>query len=103
MNGSLYLHIYLTRSGFPPGPRKDLYVAELYTIHRTKRVTFLMKPNENASSNDTINSCLPSNWTVNLVDSSAICSWLKGPERRLIDCDPLTNKLYPILYLNDKL
>ena len=68
-----------------------------------KRVTFSVKPNENGSLTDLIPSCWASNWTVNLVDSSALGSGLKGPERRLVDCDPLTHNFYPILYLNDKL
>lgn len=72
-------------------------MAEIYTIHKTKRViTFPAQPNA-------VDSCWPSNWTVNLVDESAFWSEFAGPERRLVDCDPLTNKFSPILYLNDRL
>ena len=96
-NGSLYLHVYIAKSGFSPAAKKSGSYFELFTFHKTKRLTVYDKSN---GSSD-IRFYWHSNWTVDLVDDQSTS--LKGEARKLVNCDPLTGKYYPILYLNDKL
>lgn len=100
-NGILYLHVYLTKSGVSPGPRKGGSYSELYTIHKTKRLNFYGKPNDFTASK-------PLYWSSNYTVELAIFSdgfEMPAQERinEFVDCDPVTGKFYPILYLNDKL
>lgn len=68
-NGSLYLHVSLTKSGFLPGPRKGDSWTELYTYRKTKRLNFYEQADEEHFSQ------VPSYWTVNLVDDLEIRIW----------------------------
>ena len=100
-NGSLYLHVYLTKSGIPPGPRAYDSLLSLFTIHKSKRLNFFW----NDSSLNSVRSYWLPKWTIDLVqlqDDSDITPD-GGKERDFIECEELTSKYYPILYLNDKL
>ena len=62
---------------------------------------FYQKENgENFSASQVHSYWLP-NWTVNLVGEETF--GFKGKEEGRIDCDPLTGKYHPLLYLNDNL
>lgn len=94
----MYLHVYLTKSGFPPGPPKADFFAQIYTIHKVKRLNVHWLSKEEFAF-----PYWPSNWTVDLVvtDDSLPIEKLRGREKEFVDCDPLTSKYHPILYLNN--
>ena len=101
-SGNLYLHVYLTKKGILPDPQKENpSLAELYTVHRAKRLILYGKSKSDLSVRP---SYWASNWSVELVvsDSSLSAGKLRGRGKEFIDCDPLTSKYRPILYLHNK-
>ena len=105
-HGSLYLHILLTKSGVPPGPRKDETSPGLYTFHKTARLNFFWRSNGNDASSE-VRSYWRPNWAVNLLVHDSLWELPfneeKSAKEPIIECNMLWSKYYPVLYLNDKL
>ncbi|NXH18327.1 CLPT1 protein, partial [Bucco capensis] len=123
-NGSIYVHVYFTKSGFHPDPRhKNLYrrLATVHTsrmINKYKRRRFqktknlltgeteadpeMIKRAEDYGPVEVISHWHP-NLTINMVDDHT--PWVKGsvppPLDQYVKFDAISGDYFPILYFND--
>ncbi|XP_016124036.1 cleft lip and palate transmembrane protein 1 homolog [Sinocyclocheilus grahami] len=123
-NGSIYIHIYFTKSGFHPDPKRKGQYRRLSTVHSTrmlnkyKRRKFLKTKNlltgeteadpemiKRAESHGPVE--IISHWhpnlTINMVDDHT--AWVKGsvppPLDQHVKFDAVSGDYYPIVYFND--
>ncbi|KAF0030406.1 hypothetical protein F2P81_017137 [Scophthalmus maximus] len=123
-NGSLYMHVYFTKSGFHPDPKRKGQYRRLATVHSTrmlnkfKRRKFLKTKNlltgeteadpemiKRAESHGPVE--IISHWhpnlTINMVDDHT--AWVKGsvppPLDQHVKFDAVSGDYYPIVYFND--
>uniref|UniRef100_A0A671PL08 Cleft lip and palate transmembrane protein 1 homolog n=1 Tax=Sinocyclocheilus anshuiensis TaxID=1608454 RepID=A0A671PL08_9TELE len=123
-NGSIYIHIYFTKSGFHPDPKRKGQYRRLSTVHATrmlnkyKRRKFLKTKNlltgeteadpemiKRAESHGPVE--IISHWhpnlTINMVDDHT--AWVKGsvppPLDQHVKFDAVSGDYYPIVYFND--
>uniref|UniRef100_A0A8B9HEM0 CLPTM1 regulator of GABA type A receptor forward trafficking n=1 Tax=Astyanax mexicanus TaxID=7994 RepID=A0A8B9HEM0_ASTMX len=123
-NGSLYIHVYFTKSGFHPDPKRKGQYRRLATVHTTrmmnkfKRRKFLKTKNlltgeteadpemiKRAESHGPVE--IISHWhpnlTINMVDDHT--AWVKGsvppPLDQHVKFDAVSGDYYPIVYFND--
>uniref|UniRef100_A0A3Q3WVD0 CLPTM1 regulator of GABA type A receptor forward trafficking n=1 Tax=Mola mola TaxID=94237 RepID=A0A3Q3WVD0_MOLML len=123
-NGSLYMHVYFTKSGFYPDPKRKGQYRRLATVHATrlnkfKRRKFLKTKNlltgeteadpemiksQRAESHGPVE--IISHWhpnlTINMVDDHT--AWVKGsvpPPLDQVKFDAVSGDYYPIVYFND--
>ncbi|XP_042343131.1 cleft lip and palate transmembrane protein 1 homolog [Plectropomus leopardus] len=123
-NGSLYMHVYFTKSGFHPDPKRKGQYRRLATVHATrmlnkfKRRKFLKTKNlltgeteadpemiKRAESHGPVE--IISHWhpnlTINMVDDHT--AWVKGsvppPLDQHVKFDAVSGDYYPIVYFND--
>ncbi|XP_076138565.1 putative lipid scramblase CLPTM1 [Alosa pseudoharengus] len=123
-NGSLYIHIYFTKSGFHPDPKRKGQYRRLATVHSSrmlnkfKRRKFLKTKNlltgeteadpemiKRAESHGPVE--IISHWhpnlTINMVDDHT--AWVKGsvppPLDQHVKFDAVSGDYYPIVYFND--
>ncbi|KAM5146782.1 putative lipid scramblase CLPTM1 [Mantella aurantiaca] len=123
-NGSFYIHIYLTKSGFHPDPSRKAVYRRLATVHTSrmlnkyKRKRFLKTKNlltgetevdpeiikraEDFGPIEIISHWHP-NITINIVDDHT--PWVQGsvppPLDQYVKFDAVSGDYYPILYFND--
>uniref|UniRef100_A0A669QLC7 CLPTM1 regulator of GABA type A receptor forward trafficking n=1 Tax=Phasianus colchicus TaxID=9054 RepID=A0A669QLC7_PHACC len=121
-NGSIYIHVYFTKSGFHPDPRQKNLYRRLATVHtsrstapsrRTRRTKNLLtgeteadpemiKRAEDYGPVEVISHWHP-NLTINMVDDHT--PWVKGsvppPLDQYVKFDAISGDYYPILYFND--
>ncbi|XP_072319817.1 putative lipid scramblase CLPTM1 [Eucyclogobius newberryi] len=123
-NGSLYIHVYFTKSGFSPDPKRKGQYRRLATVHASrmlnkfKRRKFLKTKNlltgeteadpemiKRAESHGPVE--IISHWhpnlTINIVDDHT--AWVKGsvppPLDQHVKFDAVSGDYYPIVYFND--
>ncbi|KAK2831225.1 hypothetical protein Q7C36_016311 [Tachysurus vachellii] len=123
-NGSYYIHVYFTKSGFHPDPKRKGQYRRLSTVHATrmlnkyKRRKFLKTKNlltgeteadpemiKRAESHGPVE--IISHWhpnlTINIVDDHT--AWVKGsvppPLDQYVQFDAVSGDYYPIVYFND--
>ncbi|KAG2469305.1 CLPT1 protein, partial [Polypterus senegalus] len=123
-NGSLYIHVYFTKSGFHPDPKRKNQYRRLATVHMSrmlnkyKRRRFLKTKNlltgeteadpemiKRAEENGPVE--VISHWhpnlTINIVDDHT--PWAKGavppPLDQYVKFDAVSGDYYPIVYFND--
>ncbi|OPJ83305.1 cleft lip and palate transmembrane protein 1 [Patagioenas fasciata monilis] len=123
-NGSIYIHVYFTKSGFHPDPRQKNLYRRLATVHTSrminkyKRRRFqktknlltgeteadpeMIKRAEDFGPVEVISHWHP-NLTINMVDDHT--PWVKGsvppPLDQYVKFDAISGDYYPILYFND--
>lgn len=123
-NGSYYIHVYLTKSGFHPDPSRKALYRRLATVHTSrmlnkyKRKRFLKTKNlltgetevdpeiikraEDFGPIEIISHWHP-NITINIVDDHT--PWVQGsvppPLDQYVKFDAVSGDYYPILYFND--
>ncbi|XP_062454285.1 LOW QUALITY PROTEIN: putative lipid scramblase CLPTM1 [Rhea pennata] len=123
-NGSIYIHVYFTKSGFHPDPRQKNLYRRLATVHTSrminkyKRRRFqktknlltgeteadpeMIKRAEDYGPVEVISHWHP-NLTINMVDDHT--PWVKGsvppPLDQYVKFDAVSGDYYPILYFND--
>ncbi|KAF1419431.1 Cleft lip and palate transmembrane protein 1, partial [Spheniscus humboldti] len=123
-NGSIYIHVYFTKSGFHPDPRQKNLYRRLATVHTSrminkyKRRRFqktknlltgeteadpeMIKRAEDYGPVEVISHWHP-NLTINMVDDHT--PWVKGsvppPLDQYVKFDAISGDYYPILYFND--
>ncbi|XP_053328642.1 putative lipid scramblase CLPTM1 [Spea bombifrons] len=123
-NGSFYIHVYLTKSGFHPDPSQKALHRRLATVHTSrmlnkyKRRRFLKTKNlltgeteadpemikraEDFGPIEVISHWHP-NLTINIVDDHT--PWVQGsvppPLDQYVKFDAVSGDYYPILYFND--
>uniref|UniRef100_W5NCC2 CLPTM1 regulator of GABA type A receptor forward trafficking n=1 Tax=Lepisosteus oculatus TaxID=7918 RepID=W5NCC2_LEPOC len=123
-NGSLYIHVYFTKSGFHPDPKRKGQYRRLATVHvsrmlnKYKRRRFLKTKNlltgeteadpemikraEDFGPVEVISHWHP-NLTINMVDDHT--AWVKGavppPLDQYVKFDAVSGDYYPIVYFND--
>ncbi|KAE8584940.1 hypothetical protein XENTR_v10021167 [Xenopus tropicalis] len=123
-NGSYYIHVYLTKSGFDPDPSQKALYRRLATVHTSrmlnkyKRRRFLKTKNlltgETEADPEMIKRAedfgpieIISHWhtnlTINIVDDHT--PWVQGsvppPLDQYVKFDAVSGDYYPILYFND--
>ncbi|XP_063287777.1 putative lipid scramblase CLPTM1 isoform X1 [Pelobates fuscus] len=123
-NGSFYIHVYLTKSGFHPDPSQKAHHRRLATVHTSrmlnkfKRRRFLKTKNlltgETEADPEMIKRAedygpieIISHWhpnlTINIVDDHT--PWVQGsvppPLDQYVKFDAVSGDYYPILYFND--
>ncbi|CAL8350100.1 unnamed protein product [Arctogadus glacialis] len=123
-NGSMYMHVYFTKSGFHPDPKRKGQYRRLATVHSTrmlnkfKRRKFMKTKNlltggteadpeviKRAESHGPVE--IISHWhpnlTINIVDDHT--AWVKGsvppPLDQHVKFDAVSGDYYPIVYFND--
>uniref|UniRef100_A0A8C7N9F6 CLPTM1 regulator of GABA type A receptor forward trafficking n=1 Tax=Oncorhynchus kisutch TaxID=8019 RepID=A0A8C7N9F6_ONCKI len=124
MNGSLYIHVYFTKTGFHPDPKRKGQYRRLATVHATrmlnkfKRRKFVKTKNLLTGETETdpemikraeshgpveIISHWHPNLTINMVDDHT--AWVKGsvppPLDQHVKFDAVSGDYYPIVYFND--
>ncbi|XP_066495096.1 putative lipid scramblase CLPTM1 [Tiliqua scincoides] len=123
-NGSIYIHVYFTKSGFNPDPKQKNLYRRLATVHTSrminkyKRRRFqktknlltgeteadpeMIKRAEDYGPVEVISHWHP-NLTINIVDDHT--PWVKGsvppPLDQYVKFDAVSGDYYPILYFND--
>uniref|UniRef100_A0A8C9DV05 CLPTM1 regulator of GABA type A receptor forward trafficking n=1 Tax=Prolemur simus TaxID=1328070 RepID=A0A8C9DV05_PROSS len=123
-NGSIYIHVYFTKSGFHPDPRQKALYRRLATVHMSrminkyKRRRFqktknlltgeteadpeMIKRAEDYGPVEVISHWHP-NITINIVDDHT--PWVKGsvppPLDQYVKFDAVSGDYYPIIYFND--
>ncbi|KAJ6663583.1 hypothetical protein lerEdw1_009662 [Lerista edwardsae] len=123
-NGSMYIHVYFTKSGFNPDPKQKNLYRRLATVHTSrminkyKRRRFqktknlltgeteadpeMIKRAEDFGPVEVISHWHP-NLTINIVDDHT--PWVKGsvppPLDQYVKFDAVSGDYYPILYFND--
>ncbi|KAJ8256399.1 hypothetical protein COCON_G00185510 [Conger conger] len=123
-NGSLYIHVYFTKSGFHPDPKRKGEYRRLATVHASrmlnkyKRRKFqktknlltgeteadpeVIKRAESHGPVEVISHWHP-NLTINMVDDHT--AWVKGsvppPLDQHVKFDAVSGDYYPIVYFND--
>ncbi|XP_010725636.1 cleft lip and palate transmembrane protein 1 [Meleagris gallopavo] len=123
-NGSIYIHVYFTKSGFHPDPRQKNLYRRLATVHTSrminkyKRRRFqktknlltgeteadpeMIKRAEDYGPVEVISHWHP-NLTINMVDDHT--PWVKGsvppPLDQYVKFDAISGDYFPILYFND--
>ncbi|XP_043390770.1 cleft lip and palate transmembrane protein 1 isoform X3 [Chelonia mydas] len=123
-NGSMYVHVYFTKSGFHPDPKQKNLYRRLATVHTSrminkyKRRRFqktknlltgeteadpeMIKRAEDFGPVEVISHWHP-NLTINIVDDHT--PWVKGsvppPLDQYVKFDAVSGDYYPILYFND--
>ncbi|XP_026544557.1 cleft lip and palate transmembrane protein 1 [Notechis scutatus] len=123
-NGSIYIHVYFTKSGFHPDPKQKNLYRRLATVHTSrminkyKRRRFqktknlltgeteadpeMIKRAEDFGPVEVISHWHP-NLTINIVDDHT--PWVKGsvppPLDQYVKFDAVSGDYYPILYFND--
>ncbi|KAJ8385036.1 hypothetical protein AAFF_G00195660 [Aldrovandia affinis] len=127
-NGSLYIHVYFTKSGFHPDPKRKGEYRRLATVHASrmlnkfKRRKFMKTKNlltgeteadpeidqgekaeaESHGPVEVISHWHP-NLTINMVDDHT--AWVKGsvppPLDQHVKFDAVSGDYYPIVYFND--
>uniref|UniRef100_A0A8C2T4A0 CLPTM1 regulator of GABA type A receptor forward trafficking n=1 Tax=Coturnix japonica TaxID=93934 RepID=A0A8C2T4A0_COTJA len=123
-NGSIYIHVYFTKSGFHPDPRQKNLYRRLATVHTSrminkyKRRRFqktknlltgeteadpeMIKRAEDYGPVEVISHWHP-NLTINMVDDHT--PWVKGsvppPLDQYVKFDAVSGDYFPILYFND--
>ncbi|XP_029475424.1 cleft lip and palate transmembrane protein 1 isoform X2 [Rhinatrema bivittatum] len=123
-NGSLYIHVYFTKSGFHPDPTQKTLYRRLATVHTSrmlnkyKRRRFLKTKNlltgeteadpemikraEDFGPIEVISHWHP-NLTINIVDDHT--PWVKGsvppPLDQYVKFDSVSGDYFPIVYFND--
>ncbi|CAF4854999.1 unnamed protein product, partial [Rotaria magnacalcarata] len=122
-NGSLYLHVVVSKSRYSIDPSERESDSPQYTFWKSKRLNKYRKKVYRKTKNlltgstekdeeyqkkadDNIVELLShwhSNMTINLLEDQS--SWMKGsippPLDKHVDFDAYTGKYYPVLYLND--
>ncbi|CAF1012228.1 unnamed protein product [Rotaria magnacalcarata] len=122
-NGSLYLHVVVSKSRYSIDPSEHESDSPQYTFWKSKRLNKYRKKVYRKTKNlltgstekdeeyqkkadDNIVELLShwhSNMTINLLEDQS--SWMKGsippPLDKHVDFDAYTGKYYPVLYLND--
>ena len=121
-NGSLFLHVYLVKTGTTPFPSQQS--ASVFKVHKVKQLNRFKKrrykklhnlltgetsateetiAKMNANISEEVISHWHPNMTVNLVDDHT--PWTQGsippPLDEYIQFEPSTGRYYPILFLND--
>ncbi|NXI41414.1 CLPT1 protein, partial [Galbula dea] len=109
-NGSIYIHVYFTKSGFHPDPRQKNLYRRLATVHTSRseaqgswgRNPEMIKRAEDYGPVEVISHWHP-NLTINMVDDHT--PWVKGsvppPLDQYVKFDAVSGDYYPILYFND--
>ncbi|KAK2496091.1 hypothetical protein MC885_004855, partial [Smutsia gigantea] len=103
-NGSIYIHVYFTKSGFHPDPRQKALYRRLATVHmsRTTDVLLFVQRAEDYGPVEVISHWHP-NITINIVDDHT--PWVKGsvppPLDQYVKFDAVSGDYYPIVYFND--
>ncbi|NWT21363.1 CLPT1 protein, partial [Vireo altiloquus] len=123
-NGSIYVHVYFTKSGFHPDPRQKSLYRRLATVHTSrminkyKRRRFqktknlltgeteadpeMIKRAEDFGPVEVISHWHP-NLTINMVDDHT--PWVRGsvppPLDQYVKFDALSGDYFPIVYFND--
>ncbi|XP_030400249.1 cleft lip and palate transmembrane protein 1 isoform X3 [Gopherus evgoodei] len=123
-NGSMYVHVFFTKSGFHPDPKQKNLYRRLATVHTSrminkyKRRRFqktknlltgeteadpeMIKRAEDFGPVEVISHWHP-NLTINIVDDHT--PWVKGsvppPLDQYVKFDAVSGDYYPILYFND--
>ncbi|KAJ8280771.1 hypothetical protein GJAV_G00058790 [Gymnothorax javanicus] len=123
-NGSLYIHVFFTKSGFHPDPKRKGQYRRLATVHASrmlnkyKRRRFqktknlltgeteadpeIIKRAESHGPVEVISHWHP-NLTINMVDDHT--AWVKGsvppPLDQHVKFDAVSGDYYPIVYFND--
>ncbi|XP_007491636.3 putative lipid scramblase CLPTM1 isoform X1 [Monodelphis domestica] len=123
-NGSMYIHVYFTKSGFHPDPKHKALYRRLATVHTSrminkyKRRRFqktknlltgeteadpeMIKRAEDFGPVEVISHWHP-NLTINIVDDHT--PWVKGsvppPLDQYVQFDAVSGDYYPIIYFND--
>uniref|UniRef100_A0A1W7RAS7 Cleft lip and palate transmembrane protein 1 n=1 Tax=Hadrurus spadix TaxID=141984 RepID=A0A1W7RAS7_9SCOR len=122
-NGSLWLHLYITKNGKSPDPMEKGRYSRKYTIYKKKRLNKFKKrryhrtqnllTGETAATPEMIKKAedsaveIISHWhpnlTVNIIDDHT--PWVQGhvppPLDEYIEFEPVTGKYYPVVYVND--
>ncbi|KAG7278354.1 hypothetical protein CRUP_024599 [Coryphaenoides rupestris] len=92
-NGSLYMHVYFTKSGFHPDPKRKGLYRRLATVHSSRK---------SHGPVEVISHWHP-NLTINIVDDHT--AWVKGsvppPLDQHVKFDAVSGDYYPIVYFND--
>lgn len=121
-NGTLWLHIYVVKSGHTPYP-SEIY-SSVYKIHRRRQLnkykkryykkTHNLLTGETAATKEeqskveaNIKQEILSHWhpnlTINIIDDHT--PWVRGqvpvPLDEFVEFEPTTGKYYPIVYVND--
>ncbi|XP_012691696.1 cleft lip and palate transmembrane protein 1 homolog [Clupea harengus] len=124
LNGSLYIHVFFTKSGFHPDPKRKGQYRRLATVHASrmlnkfKKRKFMKTKNlltgeteadpemiKRAESHGPVE--IISHWhpnlTINMVDDHT--AWVKGsvppPLDQHVQFDAVSGDYYPIVYFND--
>ncbi|KAK1150723.1 hypothetical protein AOXY_G33438 [Acipenser oxyrinchus oxyrinchus] len=123
-NGSVYIHVYFTKSGFHPDPKRKAQYRRLATVHMSrmlnkyKRKKFLKTKNlltgeteidpeiikraEDYGPVEVISHWHP-NVTISMVDDHT--AWVKGavppPLDHYVKFDAVSGDYFPIVYFND--
>ncbi|KAG7215559.1 hypothetical protein INR49_022143 [Caranx melampygus] len=94
-NGSLYIHVYFTKSGFHPDPKRKGSIADWQQFMQHERA-------ESHGPVEIISHWHP-NLTINMVDDHT--AWVKGsvppPLDQHVKFDAVSGDYYPIVYFND--
>ncbi|XP_076306429.1 putative lipid scramblase CLPTM1 [Tachypleus tridentatus] len=121
-NGSLWLHVYIVKSGRSPDPSEKTH-SRIYTVYKKKRLnkykklryqrTHNLLTGETALDPELVKKSeknteeIVSHWhpniTINIIDDHT--AWVQGhvppPLDEYIDFEPTTGKYYPVVFLND--
>ncbi|XP_015788653.1 cleft lip and palate transmembrane protein 1 homolog [Tetranychus urticae] len=122
-NGSIYIHVYVTKSGHHPDPKNPTY-SEFFTVHQRQQLNKYKKRRYSSTHNlltgqtsaskesiekvaQNIKEEIISHWhpnlTINIIYDQT--PWVQGrvpsPFDQYIRFDITTGKYFPVIYLND--
>jgi hypothetical protein len=122
-NGSIFMHVFVTKSGNSPDPNVKSTYSKRYTIYRSRRLNKYKKKKYQKTANlltgkteqseedmkkaEVMTTEILSHWhpnlTINLVDDQT--NWVRGtlpaPLDEFVEFDPITGDYYPIFFFND--
>lgn len=122
-NGSIYLHVFATKSGYQPDPSQESSYSEKYTFYKQHRLNKYKKKRYQKTANlltgksdqkaedvkkaEIMKAEILSHWhpnlTINLVTDQT--NWVPGsippPLDEFIDFEPTTGSYYPPLFFNE--
>ncbi|MGH0181840.1 UNVERIFIED_CONTAM: hypothetical protein FKN15_008126 [Acipenser sinensis] len=103
-NGSVYVHVYFTKSGFHPDPKRKGQYRRLATAHMSRTPVYREQAQraEDYGPIEVISHWHP-NVTISMVDDHT--AWVKGavppPLDQYVKFDAVSGDYFPIVYFND--
>uniref|UniRef100_A0A452DSB6 CLPTM1 regulator of GABA type A receptor forward trafficking n=1 Tax=Capra hircus TaxID=9925 RepID=A0A452DSB6_CAPHI len=106
-NGSIYIHVYFTKSGFHPDPRQKALYRRLATVHMSRMINKYKRRRFQKTKNLLTGETEADPEMIKVNTSRAIRSWGRRPDPALprvsadVKFDAVSGDYYPIIYFND--